>query len=270
VGRWNAGASSSVVLACVAGCSLVIPLDDLGPPDASKDGATETGPDAPSDVSTSDVSDGGAGAIRLLGSTITDHNGSADTTPAFDTTGATLIVIGECRFSGVPPPPPTDSKGNTWHALVPSVKGPNNTSVQMFYAFAPATSASHTFTDPDTSYSAIAVLAFSGTRTDLNVYDQSTTAASSSQTGQPGSLTPTQVGELAVTFACSGQTAAPSGSINDGFDLVQYVYGNTNGSNAEDEGAAYYITPSVDPINPTWSLPGDTQGVTSAIATFRY
>jgi hypothetical protein len=215
-----------------------------------------------------DAGDAGA-PVTLLTHVLNDGNGSGLATPPIDTSGATLLVLAECTFSSGTPKLPGDSAGNTWQALnaygSPSAGG----EVRVFYSYGPKTSASHVFTDPDSDYNAMAVLAFSGTLTGPNVFDSATgTYETSGATVQPGNLTPTQLGELVVSFACSGDTHATSATIDSGFTLVQFLSGNANGSNSEDLGAAYEVATSLASVNPTWTFSGDTN-INSAMATFK-
>lgn len=253
--------------------------------DGTRDAPTEgdarsvvDGSDAESAGDAADAGDAGdaqgtdgeaGGGVTLLAHALNDDNSSSLSTPAIDTRGATLLVIAECTFASGTPKTPTDSQSNTWQSLaaygMPSVGGEG----AIFYSVAPQTSASHVFVDPASDYNAMAVLAFSGTLTGSNVLDSSNgNYEKSGANVMPGNIVPTQVGELVVSFACSGDTHASTAAINGGFTLVQFLSGNANGSNSEDLGAAYLVTPSLATVNPTWTLAGDTN-INSTIASFK-
>ncbi len=209
------------------------------------------------------------GGVTLLAYALNDDNSTSLSTQPIDTRGATLLVIAECTFTSGTPKLPTDSQSNTWQSLTaygsPSAGGEG----AIFYSFGPKTSASHVFVDPDSDYNAMAVLAFSGTLTGANVFDSSN--GNSTTTGpniMPGNIVPTQVGELVVSFACSGDTQAATGVISGGFSLVEFLSGNANGSNSEDLGAAYLVTTSLATVSPTWTFTGDSK-INSTIASFK-
>lgn len=151
---------------------------------------------------------------RLSAATlISQAFGYTATTPAINTTGATLIVIHSAR-SAANPQTPTDSAGNTWTPLSVVIGGTLYN--QFFYRVNPTTSATHTFT-PGAS-SVICVAAFSGvaghdsggTNTD---YGKGTTTATEAMSA----LTPTATGDLIVTaFSTFNNDAAASVADNDG------------------------------------------------------
>ena len=203
----------------------------------------------------------------LVASTVSDNSSGALTTSPINTTGATLLVAAECGWCE-PPGTLSDSNNNTWHPLTEYGDSGVCTSIQMFYSYAPTTSTNHTFTNAGTGYNSLAVMAFSGTLSTSSVYDASTGGKSTSPSFQPGNIAPSQLGELVTSFACSGSTDATTGSVSSPFTLANYLYGNANGSNAEDTGSAYWISTSEAQVNPSWTFSGDSDNV-AAIATFK-
>jgi hypothetical protein len=209
------------------------------------------------------------GPATLLVHALNDDNGSGLAVGPINTTGATLLVLAECTFTSGIPMPPGDSAGNAWQALSAYGSASGGGEIRLFYSYGPTTSAMHVFTDPDNDYNAMAVLAFSGTLTGPSVFDSQTgNYETTGATVQPGSLTPTQLGELLVSFSCSGDTKATSAMIDSGFTLVQFLSGNANGTNSEDLGAAYTLATSLAPVTPTWTFPMDTK-INSTMVTFK-
>ncbi len=206
--------------------------------------------------------------IRLLAHTMINGTSNGLTTTAIDTTGASLIVVAECTWSTGTPTVPLDSENNVWEAGLGAYGSDSDPAiVKMFYAYGPATSTSHTFSDVGNDDLSVAVTAFSGTVDTPNVLDR---AAGSTGTMplQPGSVAPSEVGELLVTAACSGQSVATVIAIDDGFDLLDNVL-NHAADGPEDMGAAYSVTTSLAPSAPSWTFTGDTN-VAGAISSFAH
>jgi len=209
------------------------------------------------------------GPATLLTHVLTNGHGNGLATAPIDTTGATLLVLAECTYSSGTPMPPSDSASNTWQALNSYGSSSGGGEIRVFYSYGPKTSGSHVFNDPDNDYNAMAVLAFGGTLTGASVFDSATgNYETAGPTVQPGILTPTQSGELVVSFTCSGDTQATSATINGGFSLVQYLSGIALGNGAEDQAAAYTVVTSLASVNPTWNMSGDMK-INSAMVTFK-
>ena len=226
------------------------------------------------DASSTGTSDGdGAGdgdsaggtSIKLVAHTL--RNGMVPaglTTAPIDTTGASLFALVECTYNGGTPAPPTDSAGNTWVTGLPAYGAAMNPSVvKMFYTLGPVTSAAHTFTVPGSDFLAIAVLAFGG----VAAFDGAV-GISGVMPSRPGPLIPTQTGELAVTFACSGQSTATMIAIDSGFTLVDSI-ANNNTSAPEDLASAYLVSADTNPVDPAWTFTGDTK-LGSVLANFTH
>jgi len=189
------------------------------------------------------------------------------TTSPIDTTGASLIVLAECTWSTGTPTVPTDSENNTWQAGLGSYGADSNPSnIKMFYAYAPATNAAHTFTDVGNDFLSIGVLAFGGTGTAVTTPDDPTGATGATPLTF-GPLQPGTANELVVTFACSGNSIATTTSVDAGFTRVDMIL-NGNGGAPEDMASAYEVAATTVGISPTWTFTGDMK-VCVAGAAFR-
>lgn len=173
---------------------------------------------------------------------------SGGTTPAIDTTGATLLVaMLAMNFAGESAP--TDSLANTWVALT-GVNGGSSSRARLYYVAGPTTGGSHTFTSTSTALGMV-VAAFAGTLTS-SVFEAEVGATAESTTVQPGSLTPSASGALVVSglsYYCGG--SAPSISVDSGYSIVDTVadtgvnYGSSLG---------YIIETTAVAQNPTWTV----------------
>ena len=211
--------------------------------------------------------DGGT-AVQLVAHAIANTHGNGLTLSPIDTTGASLIVIGECTWSTGTPTVPNDSANNNWQSGL-GTYGSNTSpaNIKLFYTDAPITSSVHTFTDTGDDFLAMAVLAFAGTLDTPNVLD-SATGGSGANPFRPGSVTPSQLGQLVVTVACSGESVAATITIDPSFDLVGAVL-NHDAGGPEDIGAAFTLATSTSAIDPTWTFAGDSE-VAAAIAAFSH
>lgn len=185
-------------------------------------------------------------------STHTAVSGSAPTTSAINTTGATLLVVGQSYNGGYTPP--TDSLGNTWSGL------PNQAAIggmSIWYSSNPIVGASQTFTGAGASFG-MCVMAFSGVLS-ANPLDQQ----NGSTTAQPGSITPTQANELIVSYIGGGTDAGPY-TIDSGMtitDQLPFV-----GAVQYSQGCAYSVQTVATAINPTWTGWGNSA---TEIASFK-
>lgn len=167
-------------------------------------------------------------------------------TPAINTTGASLIVVMTAAYQG--PNTFSDSAGNTWTALTLYNHPSTEATAQIFYCIAPTTSASHTFTQSATTYGTLFAMAFSGTGTFVS---SSTGNSSGSNTVQPGAIT-TTAGQLAVLVS-----TASSGSGGWTVDSGLTITGNVNfvgGTN--DAGMSAYLISGGGSIQPTSTYVG--------------
>lgn len=172
------------------------------------------------------------------------------TTGAIDTTGSDLLVAAVVGFNASSSV--SDSAGNTWTGL--NTYASTNVSVQLFYVRMPSTSAAHTFTVAANTAVAICVVAFSGAGSATGFVDgQSGSANNSAGSIQPGSVTPSQSGDLAVTCISNGTSGW---SIDSGFTIQQTVVG-VGGVNLSLVLAWKVLSASAE--NPTWTIGGTDQ-----------
>jgi hypothetical protein len=157
-----------------------------------------------------------------------------------------------------------DSKGNTW---VPRTEYGVSTDrlVRTFYALNPTVGSGHTFTYDTTGLApSIAVIAV---RSDAGsaAFDQENGATTTTvATTQPGSVTPSENGELLV----AGYSGYSQGIVNNdlGADFVMLGREKYNGT-AMTVGLAIKKQATAAAINPTWTLEANAANV-SNIATF--
>ncbi len=195
------------------------------------------------------------------------------TSPAIDTTGATLIVIAaeEDTGSGRTWTAPSDNKSNTFLPLTATTLAGSGNDVRLYYCANPTVGSGHTFTNNMTEFSTqgffscISVAAFSGVATTTPL-DQET----AHQTGggpfsvQPGSVTPSEDNELIVTGAAID--TSKTYTINGGYTILDV--GTATGNNTI--WLAYLVQTSAAATNPTWTLSAQNSGgVAAAIATFK-
>jgi hypothetical protein len=192
--------------------------------------------------------------ITLIAST--QSTGSGVSSPAINTTGATLFVC----FAGSTSVSATcgDSQNNTWTAL--TVYG-NTSKSKISYVCGPTTSSSQTF-KVTTDVPSGVYYAYSGTKTSGCFASQNGNAGPNSSPFQPGSVTPNSVGDLVCTGASSDEHSF-TGSINDSFSTP---ITNTNDIN-EVTAASCLVTSASGAVDPTWTMSANTDW-TAAIAVF--
>lgn len=188
------------------------------------------------------------------------------TTGAIDTTGANLIVIGVAGFTfGQPTGTPTDSESNTWLPLS-SYENGGVINAQIFYAYNPTTSASHTFTASGFfgTYS-VAVQAWNGSASSPFDQENGNGGFAGGSTLAPGSVTPSTNDQLVVSvLGYGGGPATTIVSIGDGFTISD----QTGTTPAYVIGMAYLIQTTAAAVNPTWTLDDAPNAAATAIATF--
>lgn len=142
-----------------------------------------------------------------------------NTTTAVNTTGANLIVIGadDTNFGT-----PSDNKGNTYTG---SVSISSQSSGKIWYCNNPTVGTGHTFT-PGGSNGSIQAIAVSGALAtgapDVTNATTWTGDGSTTFTESPGSVTPTQNGELCVALygiSIPSNTGGTPFSVNSGFTI---------------------------------------------------
>lgn len=181
--------------------------------------------------------------------------GGAITTPAIDTTKASLIVLASAdQGSGVGF---QDNQRNVWKPLTRYVGVPG---MQLAYCEPCMTSASHTFTNTSGVYPSFAVIAWSGTVASAALDGQNGIANAASPISTP--ITTTQNGEVVVTAIASQNYAADS--IDSMFALIEhqaFLPGNHFGISL-----AWKLQPAAGAMAPKWT---STNGSTAAIAAFK-
>jgi hypothetical protein len=203
-------------------------------------------------------------AISLIASTSAASTNSATvTSPAINTTGATLIVvISAAQNSSLTI---TDSVGNTWSNLT---QVSSNGYQQIYYVVNPTTSASHTFSNSTSSYNpTICIMAFSGTATSSAFDQQNTGTQNYGNTVQPGSVTPSVNNEVVIT-GMSAVNAVGTVTINGSYSAPIGQAFNSGGSFNIAAYMSYLVQTSATATNPTWSFT-TTDGAQASIATFK-
>jgi len=201
-------------------------------------------------------------AFTVIASTSAGSSlGDDVTTSAIDTTGANLIVL---VITSIPnwTESLTDSEGNAWvQAITGLSRGAAGCGI--WYCYNPATSASHTFTvDTTGSGPSIAAVALYGAPE--IILDQ-INIGNSYNPVSPGSVTPTQNGEILITgFHTSG--SAPSLAVGSSFTMLQQVVFSLD-HNPVAVGTLQQSTAA--PEDPSWSWSGGTAGdALATMATF--
>ena len=160
--------------------------------------------------------------------------------------GANLLVACVSAFAGAGTV--SDSENNTW-TLAHTYSGAGGSYISVYYAVGGVTSTSHVFTVAG-SHSSMAVYAFSGASptSTIGVFNGNTSISSNSF--QPGSVTPT-LNDIVVT-SYSAQTTETTPSINSSFTGVlsqTWILNQNLGV-----GAAYLLGAAASPLNPTWTV----------------
>ena len=188
--------------------------------------------------------------------------GNSITTASIDTIGADLIII--CINSWQAQITPTDSAGNSW-TPIQSYSGAGYYE-ELFYCVNPTTSASHTFTASDVvtqRYPGIAVLAVSGSASSPLDQHNGNVTGGTGDTISPGSITPTEDGELVVVGMSHDDEA--NSTITSTVDIDYYtwiantIYGIGTGIGYKVQSTAAAINPT-----PTWSSSSGGLGATDA------
>jgi hypothetical protein len=168
------------------------------------------------------------------------------TSSPINTTGADLFVIFAVKQNDVVIAP-TDSQSNTWVSCGASVALAFGDVVKGFYVASPTTSSSHTFSMIGVDNPHIVVGAYSGSV--ASPLDQYNGILDPGVPFQPGSITPTENGELII--AClsglwGGTPTINSGTITDSqeFSLSPFTYYSL--------AQAYFVQSTAATVNPTW------------------
>lgn len=210
---------------------------------------------------------GGGGITPGVHASAGSTDGVHVTTPARDTTGASLIVCACSVYPGIVTPPCTDSQSNTWTPK--TAYASTLVSIQLWYVRSPTTSASHTFSCEDgggnSSFPAIAAMAFSGTRTASDPFDAENGASSNAASLATGSITPSSSGELIISAVSTNDSTGPFTN-NAGLTVVEELV--LVGAQHVGVGFAYLVQGGAAAINPTWTL-GSSAPIAVTVAAFK-
>lgn len=174
-------------------------------------------------------------------------------TCTIDTTGATLIVVGQLTGgSSTLGAAPTENKSNTFQipAATTCALGTSGV-VQIYYIFNPTVGSGHIFTGHAAS-NGYFVSAYSGTLTTSAVYvtgNCHSQAGGGGVTFQPGSVTPTNTNQLIFSLAFDIDSGSGTWTVPSSFSLLNSCTSGCFSSSS----TAYYVNPSSSAINPTWT-----------------
>lgn len=206
-------------------------------------------------------------AIALVTNGQIAGNANGGTSGVLDTSGASLLVISVCQYSGVAAQAPTDSKSNTWTALTEQ-KEAIEASNRLYYVANPTVGSGHTFTVAATGiFSVTQIAAFSGVKTS-SPFDQQNgnKTFDSISSFQPGSVTPGEDNELIIAAIAASRST--TFSINSSMTITNSS--DYNSGVSEGGALAYLVQSSFAAINPTWSFtPTVPISVAATIATFK-
>jgi hypothetical protein len=205
--------------------------------------------------------------IDALGSLV----GGAKTSGTFDSTGATLLVVGILFPVSNNGPIITDSKGNTWHELIEASDGMGAGDTQWWYAWNPTVGSGHTVTITGqlslATKSSVVIAAFSGARSAVDPFDVQNSATTNGGNGpvSPGSITPAEPNEL-VLSVCEWESSGGTVSIGSGFTITDQIdVGASNYGTA----LAYKIQTSAGAENPSWSSSVAQAEMQAVVASFK-
>jgi hypothetical protein len=181
---------------------------------------------------------------------------SATSSP-IDTTGATLLVA--VQSAGILAGP-TDSKFNTWTRLTTQTIASG--SVNIYYAFNPTVGSGHTFTNNSSTGQTMFVSAWSNTLTTSGVLEAQSGSSQPTPVAsiQPGSITPSQTGDLFITGISANQNVTET--ISSPFTIQDTQYGYSNYA------ATAYSVAGASAQNPIWTPSSATEAAT-AMAAFK-
>lgn len=208
---------------------------------------------------------GGGGATKLFGVGIGGTSGGC-TTSAANATGSTLFVGGTGGYRS-PVPGQSDSQSNTWTALTAQTPG-GGVATRLWYVSSPSISSSQTFSadggDVGTVASSDGALGFSG----VTVLDSEAAGNSLGNVFtniQPGSITPSQSGEVFVAALRWDSGASTTWAIDSGFTIeFQVATGFGEGF-----ALAWKIKTDSTAENPIWTPTGTLAAAATVMAAFK-
>ena len=193
------------------------------------------------------------------------------TTPAINTTGASLIVIVTSGYQAAATV--ADNMNNTWHTLNTYNSFDGYRYEQIYYAYNPTTSPTQTFTcsGGGGGFPGCVVSAWSGTLTTAAVFDaQNGSSTVNNVTSiNTGSVTPVSTNELLIA-GLSGTACWTNGTptTDNNFSTISQDQAATGCGLGEYAYASYLIDPSAAPINPAISWSGNQYSLAATIAAF--
>jgi hypothetical protein len=219
--------------------------------------------------------------VELVAHAIASTNAGTDvTTPAKDTTGATLLIVAFANYGGTDGAKGIhDSKNNDWHLLTEYDAGDNHSnptaSILIAYAFDSGgngsplqVGAGHTITGTSAiGTNAIAMQAWSNTTPQGDAYILGSDAGQTAATGgggtiiAPGDLTPSTTGDILITAI--GFAANSDPTVDAGFTISDFI-----GSSSEHLGMAYLVAPDGGTVSPSWTI-GFGGAMAANVAGFR-
>lgn len=201
----------------------------------------------------------GQAAITLLVHAVAGStNTSTATTPAVDTTGASLIVV-TIGIAAAQGNTLADSAGNTYTARTQKNGAAGGS--RIWYVASPTTSATHTVTVTSV-VSSIEMTAWSGTLPS-SPFDVEGAGGSSNNTVQPGSVMPSQNNSLIVTGI--GSTNTNTFTIDSSFTISDQFGGS---GTAVPSGMGYLVQGTAAAVNPTWTASSGFE-IVATIAVFK-
>lgn len=206
-----------------------------------------------------------SGGFALVANTTATANASSPgSSPAINTTGSKLIILGVGRYLGNTV---SDNQSNTWTLAGSSSANSGGGVAEVFYCYNPVVNASHVFTiSGSNSYAVMFVEAFSGSAA-APLDQQNSAVANSTSTIQLGAITPTLGNELVVTVATNTGTATTSITVNQGF-LQPSSFINGVGGTFFGGMMAYLIQGGAATVNPTWTS-NESDNHSAFIASFK-
>jgi hypothetical protein len=187
------------------------------------------------------------------------------TTPTFDSTGATIIVVVVSAYNVVPITV-VDSEGNLYSLLTAQVATgtqPDSLNTRLCYTLNPSTNVNHTVTVGGTSSAVTAIVAAFNIVSLFDAQNGNNFAVVGSLSMQTGSITPSANNVLIVSGFVSESL---NNTIDSGFTMVHQVTGPFAA------GALAYKVQSAPTLeNPTWTFLNPTpasRGNACTIAAF--
>jgi hypothetical protein len=184
---------------------------------------------------------------------IASPDGNDVTSGPVDGTGADFIVTSLSNYSGTGAATITDSENGATYAYK-TAKTSTFTRARIGYKYNASVSNAMTFTigNGGIGSAAAEVLLFSGVLTASDPSDGENGATPTSATSwQPGSITPSQNGDLIVTGLCHVTT--DTYSINSSFIIPSGGQNTYIGGQRHGNATAYLIQGTAAAVNPTWS-----------------